>query len=453
MDQKTVNVVTKRSLPRRTFLRAAGATIALPLLDAMVPAFAAGSAAATSAVPRLGFFYIPNGVYPTNFHPAGSGGTDFALTPILEPLKELRPHINVLTGLSNRGALSHNQGGGVHTRAHASWLNGVMPKRTEGADIEVGKTIDQYAADRLGKETSLRSLELTTDSSFQVGACETGYSCAYMNSTSWRGPNTPLPHERDPRAVFQRLFGDGGTVQARLAEMQKDRSILDAVTESMKRVRRDLGIADQRMVSEYLTSVREVEQRIQRAQQTDATRPLPTMEQPDGVPEEYEEHVTLLLDLLVLAYQGDMTRVSCMQLAREQSNRSYPQIGVDEAHHMVSHHKHDPYNVQQYTTISTYEMWLAARFLEKLRTTPDGDGTLFDHSIMVWGSGMGDGDTHAPLNLPTVVAGGGCGRLKGGRHLVYEKDTPFMNLGLTLLDKVGVTVDRIADSTGQLTDL
>ena len=444
-------MVTKKTLPRRTFLRGAGAAIALPMLEAMAPAFATASTRAAAAIPRLGFFYIPNGVYPTHFHPTGSGGTDFTLTRILEPLKDLRPHVNVLTGLSNLGALSHDEGGGVHTRAHASWLNGVRPKRTEGADITVGKTMDQFAADTLGAETSLRSLELTTDSNFLVGACENGYSCAYMNSTSWRGPNTPVPHERDPRVVFQRMFGDGGSVQARMAQMQKDRSILDSVSESMKRLQRQLGISDQRMVTEYLDSVREIEQRIQRTETNNATRPLPTVEQPTGVPDDYDEHAKILMDLVVLAYQGDITRVSCMQYAREQSFRNYPNLGVSEAHHSVSHHQHDPHAVEQYVKISTYEMWLFARLLEKLRTTPDGEGTLLDNSIMVWGGGMGDGDTHAPMNLPIVIGGHGRGRLKAGRHVVYPMNTPFMNLGLTLLDRVGAQVpERIGDSTGPL---
>jgi hypothetical protein len=452
MDAKSINFVMNKSLPRRTFLRGAGAAVALPLLDAMLPVrFTASARAASQAVPRLGFFYIPNGVYPTHFHPTGSGGTDYQLTQILEPIKDLRQHVNVMTGLSNLGALSHDEGGGVHTRAHSAWLNGVHPKRTEGADVQVGKTIDQYAADTLGAETSLRSLELTTDSNFLVGACENGYSCAYMNSTSWRGPNTPLPHERDPRVVFQRMFGDGGSVQARLAQMQKDRSILDSVTDSMKRLQRQLGIPDRGMVSDYFDAVREIEQRIQRAETTNATRPLPAMQAPTGVPDDYDEHMKILMDLLVLAYQGDITRVSCMQYAREQSFRSYPNLGVPEAHHSVSHHQHDPHAVEQYTKISTYEVSLFARFVDKLRTTPDGDGTLLDHSIMVWGGGMGDGDTHAPMNLPIVIAGRGRGTIKTGRHIVYATNTPFMNLGLTLLDHVGAQVpERIGDSTGLL---
>ena len=453
MHEKTVMMVTKKSLPRRTFLRAAGATIALPLLDSMVPALTAVSKTAAGGVPRLGFFYIPNGVFPANFHPAGSGGRDFELTPILAPLEDLGPYVNVLTGLSNRGALSHDEGGGVHSRAHGSWLNGVRPKRTEGADITVGKTIDQYAADTLGADTPLRSLELTTESGFQVGSCEQGYSCAYWNSTSWRTPSLPLPHERDPRVVFQRLFGDDGSPEVRRAQMKIDGSILDSVTESMKQLQRQLGTGDQHMVRDYLDSVREVERRIQSTERTTATAPVPIMDQPDGVPEDYDDHVKLLMDLLVLAYQGDITRVSCMQFAREQSNRTYPNLGVSGGHHGVSHHQHLPDNVEPYTKISVYQMSLYARFLAKLRAIQEGDGTLLDHAMLVWGAGMGDGDTHAPLNLPTVVAGGGCGQLQGGRHLVYTMDTPFMNFGITLLQKVGVTVDRIGDSTGPLTDL
>jgi hypothetical protein len=446
-------IITKQSLPRRTFLRGVGATIALPLLDAMVPALSATGGTAASGVPRLGFFYVPNGMFLPNFHPSGNGGTDFALTPILKPLEDLREHMIVLSGLSNMGVISNNEGGGVHTRAHAGWLNGVLPKRTEGADITAGKTIDQYAADKLGVDTPLRSLELTTESNFQVGNCENGYSCAYLNSTSWRTPNTPLPHERDPRVVFQRLFGDGGSVQARLAQMHKDRSILDSVTDSMKRLQSRLGIGDQRMVVDYLDSVREVEQRIHRAERNNATAPLPTVEQPAGVPEDYDEHAKLLMDLLALAYQGDITRVSCMQIARESSGRTYPQVGVREGHHPVSHHQNDPYNIQQNTKINAYHLSLYARLVDRLRATPDGDGTLLDHAILVYGAGMGDGDRHTPFDLPVVVTGGGCGELKGGRHIRYAMNTPFMNFGVTVLARLGVTVDRIADSTGYLTDL
>ena len=446
-------IVTKKALPRRTVLRGLGAAVALPVLDAMVPALTARAAARVTAVPRLGFVYAPNGMFLPNFHPAGAGGKDYALTSILEPMRPHRAQMVVLSGLSNSGVVSPKEGGGVHTRAHGGWLNGVLPKRTEGADLRAGKTVDQYAADVLGAETSLRSLELTTDSSFRVGSCENGYSCAYLNSTSWRTPTTPLPHERDPRVVFTRLFGDGGSTESRLEQMRTDRSILDSVTASIGALRHRLGSADWAAVDDYLDAVRGVEQRIQRVERTQATQPLPDVERPTAVPESYEDHVTLLYDLLHLGYQADVTRVSVFQLAREVSGRTYPEVGVPEGHHSVSHHQLDPHNIGQYTKINTYHMSLFANFIEKLRATPDGDGTLLDHSIMLYGTGMGDGDHHTPYNLPVTLVGGGCGTLEGGRHLAYPLHTPFMNLGLSLLDKVGVNVRRIADSTGPLEDL
>jgi hypothetical protein len=444
-------IITKMALPRRTFLRGIGGAIALPLLDSMVPALKA-AAAPSGGVPRLGFFYVPNGMFLPNFHPAGDGGKAFELTPVLKPLEALREHVNVISGLSNLGVISTNEGGGVHTRAHAGWLNGVLPKRTEGADITAGKTIDQYAADRLGAETPLRSLELTTESSFMVGNCENGYSCAYLNSTSWRTASTPLPHERDPRVVFQRLFGDGGSVAARLEQMRTDRSILDSISASFGRLEKRLGVTDRRTVVDYLDSVRDVERRIQKAEQNNANAPLPTVVQPAGVPEEYDEHAKLLMDLLLLGYRADITRVSCMQIARESSTRTYPFIGVPEPHHPVSHHQNDPHNIQQKTKIDAYHMSLFGRLLEQMKATPDGDGTLLDHSIMVYGAGMGDGDHHTPIDMPVVVAGH-AGGLQGGRHLKYALNTPFMNLGVTLLDKLDISVDKIADSTGHLANL
>ena len=444
-------IVTRKSLPRRTVLRGLGAAVALPLLDAMAPALTAAARTAAAPVPRLAFFYVPNGMLPRDFHPRGNGGSGFDLTPVLSPLAPWRERMTVVTGLSNSGVVSPNEGGGVHTRAHGGWLNGILPKRTEGADIRAGKTIDQYAADRLGADTALRSLELTTESNYQVGNCENGYSCAYRNSTSWLTPTTPLPHERDPRVVFQRLFGDGGSVEARLAQMKTDRSILDSVTDSIHRLERRVGARDRAAVDEYLQSIRAIERRIQRTEETNTATPLPAVDQPAGVPDDYEEHVGLLHDMLVLAFQADVTRVSCMQMARETSGRTYPNIGVPEAHHTVSHHQQDPHNIAQYTKISQYQTSLFAKLVEKLADTPDGDGTLLDHVILLHGAGMGDGDQHTPYNLPVTLMGGGCGRLAGNRHLVYEMHTPFMNLGLTLLEKVGVQVDRISDSTGPLT--
>ena len=436
-------------MPRRTFLRGVGAAIALPWLDAMKPALSA----ATVAPQRLGFFYVPNGMYLPNFHPVGNGGPSFELTPVLTPLASVREHVVVVSGLSNMPVLANDQGGGVHTRNHAGWLSGVLPKRTEGANITSAKTADQYAADKLGADTPLRSLELTLESNYQVGNCEAGYSCAYLNSTSWRAPNAPLPHEGDPRVVFQRLFGDGGSVASRLEEMRKDRSILDSVMESVAQVRRRLGASDRTAMADYLDSVREVEQRIQRAERANATTPLPAVEQPSGIPDEYDEHAKILMDLLLLAYQGDITRVSCLQIGRELSGRTYPWIGVPEAHHGVSHHQRDPHNIQQKTKIDAYNMSLFTRILEKMRDTVDGDGTLLDHALFLYGAGMGDGDRHTPLELPVVLAGHAAGQLKTGRHIRYPENTPFMNLCVTLLAKVDVTVDKLGDSTGLLTDL
>ncbi|SVA74674.1 uncharacterized protein METZ01_LOCUS127528 [marine metagenome] len=430
-----------------------GSLVALPLLGAMVPALTATGRTAASPISRLGFFYAPNGMFLPNFHPTGNGGRDYKITRILSPLKDYREQMIVVSGLSNNGLVSPNEGGGVHTRAHGGWLSGVLPKRTEGADIEAGKTVDQFAADVLGKDTSLRSLELTTESNFTVGNCENGYSCTYQNSTSWRSPTTPLYHERDPRVVFQRLFGDGGSVEARLAQMQTDRSILDSVTDSINQLERKLGPSDRVMMEEYLDAVREIERRIQRTVQNNASGPLPTAQQPAGLPDTYEEHVDTLFEMLVLAYQADITRVSCFQMARELSGRTYPHIGVPEGHHTVSHHQLNPHNIEQYTKINIHQVSLFSKLIDRMHNTPDGDGSLLDHSIMMYGTGMGDGDHHTPYNLPVILVGGGSGKMKGGRHIKYAMHTPFMNLGLTLLDKVGVQVDSISDSTGLLTNL
>ena len=445
--------ITKKALPRRTVLRGMGTMVALPFLGAMAPAMKALANTAANPTPRLGFFYAPNGMFLPNFHPEGNDGKNYTMTPILSPLKSYRENMVVISGLSNSALVSPNEGGGVHTRAHGGWLSGVLPKRTEGADIEAGKTLDQYAADVLGQETSLRSLQLTTDSNFTVGNCENGYSCTYQNSTSWSSPTTPLPHERDPRVLFQRLFGDGGSVEARIAQMKTDRSILDSVSDSISNLEKDLGHGDKVVVDEYLTAVREIERRIQRAEQNNASRPLPSVEQPDGVPDTFEEHIDTLFEMLALAYQADVTRVSVMQMARELSGRAYPDIGVPEGHHTVSHHQLNPHNIQQYTRINTHHVSLFKKFVDRLANTQDGDGTLLDHSILLYGTGMGDGDHHTPYNLPVVLIGGGRGTLEGGRHLSYPMHTPFMNLGLSLLDKVGVEVASISDSTGRLSDL
>ena len=343
----------------------------------------------------------------------------------------------------------------MHTRAHGGWLNGVLPKRTEGADITAGKTIDQYAADRLGADTPLRSLELTTESNFMVGNCENGYSCAYLNSTSWRTASTPLPHERDPRVVFERLFGDGGSVTARLGA--------DAQGPQHPRLRWPTACAVSSGVSASATGARSANTSTRCARssaafsgrnRTTRRRRCRRSSSPSACPTSYDEHARLLHRPAGARLSGRRRLVSrCMQMARESSGRTYPQIGVPEGHHPVSHHQNDPHNIQQNTKINTYHMSLFAGFVEKLRNTPDGDGTLLDHTMLLYGGGMGDGDQHTPVDLPVVIVGGGCGQLAGGRHIKYPLNTPFMNLGLTLLDKVDVQVDKIGDSTGLLTGL
>ncbi len=443
-------VITQKSLERRTFLRGLGATVALPFLDAMVPALGTTAAAAAKPVQRLGFFYVPNGIYPRSWHPTGDGGSRFTLSPVLEPLEPVRQHVNVLSGLSN---LATAKGGGGHSSAHSGWLNGAPSKKTEGSDIRAGKTLDQYAADVMGTDTILRSLELTTESSIVAGLCEFGYSCTYRNSTSWLTPTTPLPHENNPRLIFERLFGSEATPAARARELANDRSILDSVTEEMTRLQRRLGIGDQRTVDDYMSSIRDIEVRIQKIERNQSNTVAADIMQPVGIPADFREHIALLFDLLWIAYQGDITRVSCTQIGRENGARTYPWIGVNSGHHGLTHHGHDPDKVAAVVKIDTYHATLFRDFIEKMRDTPDGDGSLLDHSILVYGGGLGDGNIHSFSNLPLLVAGGGAGQLKGGRHLTFPEDTPLMNAGLTVLDKVGVHLDSIGDSTGRLGDL
>jgi len=447
-------IITKMALPRRTFLKGLGATLALPLLDAMLPAFGSlsKSLAAASATPRMAFFYAPNGTYLPNFHPT-KVGRDFELTPVLKPLESVRDHITVVSGLSNKGAETLSEGGGVHTRCGTSWLAGVRPKKTEGADLEAGTSIDQYAAAVIGKDTPLNSLQLALDYDFVVGSCENGYSCVYQRTFSWKTPTQPMPMESNPRAVFERLFGEGGTKDERFARMQQDRSVLDLAMQDMARLQKKLGPADRATIDEYLTAVRDVEQRIQRAESRTDNGSVLIPEEPVGIPDAFDEHAKLMFDLNLLAFQADVTRVVAFQISRELSGRAYPWIGVPDGHHTVSHHQLDPEKIMKATKINAYHMSLFARLIEKMKATPDGDGTLLDHSLLMYGTGMGDSDHHTPVNLPVVLAGGANGNLKGGRHLEYAMDTPAMNLGLTILDKVGVHVDRIADSTGRLADL
>ena len=445
-------IITKLSLERRTFLRGVGATIALPFLDAMVPAL---SAATASAGPlRLGFVYVPNGMFLPNFHPEGNGGTNYTMTPVLKPIEALREHVVVVSGLSNMPVLANDQGGGVHTRNHAGWLSGVLPKRTEGANITSAKTVDQYAADKLGADTPLRSLELTLESNYQVGNCEAGYSCAYLNSTSWRAPNSPLPHESDPRVVFQRLFGDGGSVSARLAQMQKDRSILDSVMESVTRLEQRLGVvrspghgrlprfgARRRSAHPARGAVeRDDAAAGRRAAVGRPGRVRRARQAADGP-----------------AAPGVSGRHHARQLSAGRPRVERPDLSVDRRARGASRRLPPSARPAQHRAENQDRrlQHVAVRAIcsRRCAQTPDGDGSLLDHALFMYGAGMGDGDRHTPLDLPVVLAGGARGQLTGGRHLRYEENTPFMNLCVTLLDKVGVTVDALGDSTGRLTDL
>ena len=443
-------IIKSMALPRRTFLRGIGATLALPFLDAMVPAASSLARAATTAATRVGFVYIPNGANMSKWTPAGDG-TKLELSPILSPLEPVKDHVIVPTGLAQRQAEAWGDGNGEHSRASGAWLNGVHPKRTEGADVQAGTTADQLAALELGKETPLPSLELALENSFVVGNCDNGYSCVYTNTIAWRTPTTPLPMEHNPRVVFERLFGEGGTAAERQARLLEDRSILDAVREDMNRLQATLGPADRTRVDQYLDAVREIERRIQLAEAQSQASVLPeVLARPVGIPETFEEHARLMFDLQALAFQADITRVFTFLIGREQSAQSYPQIGVPEAHHSISHHQLDPEKLGQYAKINTYHIDLFSSFLQKLKATPDGDGSLLDHSMILYGGGISDGDQHSHIDLPLVLAGGGAGQLKGGRHLRYPTDTPMTNLLLSMVDKVGVRADEFGDSTGHL---
>jgi hypothetical protein len=442
-------MITKMALSRRTFLRGMGVTMGLPLLDAMVPALSAFARTDAHPVKRLGFIYIANGAAPGFWTPKGQG-RNFEFSPSLAPLAPLREHVVIPSGLEHRMAEGYGDGNGEHTRSTAAFLSGTHPKLTEGADVRAGITADQIAARELGQHTRLPSLELQLDPNYLVGNCENGYSCTYMNTISWRSATQPNPMENNPRVVFERLFGEGGTTGQRAAQLRKNRSILDAVTDQMTGLRQTLGPSDRARVGEYFESIREVERRIQVSEAADTESTLPELlERPIGIPESYDEHSKLMFDLWTLAFQADITRVVTKMMCREVNGRTYPWIGVNGSHHNVSHHQLDPGKLADYAKINTYHVSLLAYFLERLRKTPDGDGSLLDNSIIVYGGGLGDGDRHDHINLPIVVAGGG-DRIQGGRHLTYPEGTPMTNLLVSVLHKAGVTVQRLGDSTGPL---
>jgi hypothetical protein len=424
-----------------------GAAVSLPFLDAMVPALSAMSQTAARPVTRLGFVYIPMGSNIRQWTPAATG----RITELSPSLASLTPFINqvtVLTNLENKNAYSP----GNHATANSAFLSAAKAKLTEGGDYYLGTTVDQIAAKQIGRNAALPSLELGTDLLTTIGDCDNGFACVYQNNLSWSSPTAPLPYEAHPRVVFERLFGDGGTAAQRKAELDKNRSILDWVTEDMTRLQGKLGASDRVRVNDYLDTVREVERRIQYAGQQGQTGLPEDLQRPIGVPASWEEHVKLMFDLQALALQADITRVITFQMARETSTRTYPQIGVPDAHHPLSHHTNNPEKLARLAKVNAYHVSLVAYYIDKLRSLPDGDGTLLDHSIFLLGSGMGNPDVHDHINLPIVVVGGASGK-KGALHLKYEQPVALANLHLTLLDKVGVRLDAFADSNGRIEEM
>ncbi len=433
-------------MPRRTFLCGMGATMALPLLEAMVPAATPLAKTAAQPVRRLGFVFMPMGCDITRWTPTGDKLDQ--LPPILSSLAPVREHVTAISNLELQNAYP-----GSHATSNAAFLSAAKAKLTESTDYYLGTTVDQIAAQRIGQATQLPSLELAMDLLQVVGQCDNGYACVYQNNLSWSSPTTPLPAEAHPRIVFESLFGEGGSIAERRAAFRKRASLLDSFNDDLARLQRNLGPGDRAKVSHYLETVREVERRIQKAEADTKDNPLPDLDRPVGVPAAYADHARLMFDLQVLALQGDVTRVITFQLARETSNRTYPEIGVSDPHHPLSHHGNDPEKIARMAKINAFHVSLFAEFLGKLKATREGNGTLLDHSLYLYGSGIGNPNIHDHSNLPILVAGGSAIGMKGGRHLQYAKPTPLANLHLTLLDKVGVHLDSFADSKGKVDGL
>jgi hypothetical protein len=439
-------IITKKALPRRTFLRGMGASLALPLLDAMVPAMTAQASTAAAPVRRLGFVYMPMGSDINRWTPPGDNLDE--LSPTLSSLASVRDQLTVITNLELKNSYP-----GTHATSNAGFLSAAKAKWTESTDYHLGTTVDQIAAKNIGQETQLPSLELAMDLLSTVGQCDNGFACVYQNNLSWSSPTTPLPYEAHPRIVFERLFGEGGSPSDRQAALRERASLLDWVRDDISRLQGDLGPEDRGRVSQYLDTVREVERRIQKAEAQAADNVLPDLDRPVGVPASYADHARLMLDLQVLAFQGDVTRVITFQLARETSNRTYPETGVPDPHHPLTHHGGNEEKIAKMAKINAFHVSLFAYYLEKLKATPEGGATLLDNSLLLYGSGMGNPNVHDHVNLPILVAGGGAGSHKGGRHIRYAEPTPLANLHLTLLEKVGVRLDAFADSKGKVDEL
>jgi uncharacterized protein DUF1552 len=440
-------IITKKALPRRTFLRGMGASVALPLLDAMVPSMTAFAKTPAAPVRRLGFVYMPMGCDIARWTPPGDGKLT-TLSPTLQSLAPVADQLTVITNLELKNAYP-----GTHATSNAAFLSAAKAKWTESTDYFLGTTVDQIAAKQIGRQTLLPSLELSMDLLQTVGQCDNGYACVYQNNLSWSSPTTPLPSEAHPRTVFERLFGEGGSAADRRAALQRRASLLDWVRDDISRLQNELGPEDRTRVGQYLDTVREVERRIQKAEAEATDDHLPDLDRPVGVPASYADHAKLMFDLQVLAMQGDVTRVITFQLARETSTRTYTEIGVPDPHHPLTHHGNDPEKIARMAKINAFHVSLFAYFIEKLKSTPEGDGSLLDHSLYLYGSGMGNPNVHDHVNLPVLVAGGGAGTVKGGRHLKYEEPTPLANLHLTLLERAGVRMDAFADSKGRVDEL
>ncbi len=447
-----MRISTRKYIARRSFLRGAGVTLALPLLDSMIPAHTLLANTAANPQLRFGFCYMPHGAVMSAWTPVADG-PGYTLSRTLAPLKPFQDSVLVLTGLAhkNAGSLGPGDSGGDHGRGPSVFLNASHPKRTEGEDVRAGTTIDQIAVEKIGQDTPLPSLELATeDMTGLIGACDVGFSCTYTNTISWKTPTTPLPMEINPRNVFDRLFGDGSTANERMLRLQRERSILDSVTAEVNRLQGKLGAGDRNKVSEYLDNVREIERRIQLAEKKSTSDSGEFPKAPIGIPDNHEEHSKLMFDLMAVSYQADVTRISTFMMAREVSYRTFPMIGVPDPFHATSHHQNDPDKLEKLTKINTYHVGLMAYFLDKLRSTPDGDGSLLDHSLILYGSCMSNSNLHNHNPLPIFVAGGAAGKMKGGQHIKYPNDTPAANLLLSILDKADINLDSIGDSTGRL---